>query len=53
VELGYASGKRSQRGRPLLATGVIASEILCRVQRLSEPYGTRVEIEGEVGIIRA
>ena len=52
VELGYASGKRSQRGRPLLASGEVASEILCRVQRLSAAYGTRVEIEGEVGLIR-
>ena len=52
VELGYASGKRSQRGRPLLATGEMASEILCRVQRLCAAYDTRLEIEDEVGVIR-
>ena len=52
VELGYSTGKRSQRGRPLLATGEMATEILCRVQRLCAAYDTRLEIEEDVGVIR-
>jgi poly-gamma-glutamate capsule biosynthesis protein CapA/YwtB (metallophosphatase superfamily) len=52
VDLGYSTGKRSQRGRPVLAEGALAEEILCRVQRLSEPFGTRVEIQDGVGVIR-
>lgn len=52
VDLGFASGKRSLRGRPMLAEGVVAEEILCRVQRLSQPYGTEVSIEDGHGVIR-
>jgi poly-gamma-glutamate synthesis protein (capsule biosynthesis protein) len=52
VDLGYSTGKRSQRGRPVLAEGQVAEEILCRVQRLSEPFGTRVVVENGVGMIR-
>lgn len=39
-------------GRPLKATGENARLVLERLQRLAALYGTRVEIEGEVGIIR-
>lgn len=42
---------RSQRGRPVLARGEIAARILGRMQRLSEPFGTTIRIEGEKGII--
>ncbi|MGI6633117.1 MAG: CapA family protein [Bacillota bacterium] len=42
---------RSQRGRPTLAREEIAKRILERLQTLSEPYGTNLRIEGEVGII--
>jgi poly-gamma-glutamate synthesis protein (capsule biosynthesis protein) len=52
VDLGYSTGKRSQRGRPVLANGEIAQEILCRVQRLSKAYGTVVEIQGDRAFIR-
>jgi poly-gamma-glutamate synthesis protein (capsule biosynthesis protein) len=51
VDLGYSSQKRSQRGRPMLASGETAEEILCRVQRLSKPFGTEVRIENERGVI--
>ena len=51
VDLGY--GKlRWQQGRPVLATGAVAKEILERYQRLSKPFGTRVEIKGEMGVVR-
>lgn len=42
---------RSQRGRPTLARGDIAKRILERMQKLSEPYGTKIRVEGEEGII--
>ena len=37
---------------PGLAEGEVAQEILERYQRLSKPFGTRVEIEGNVGYVR-
>lgn len=51
VDMG-STGKRSQRGRPLLADGSVAEEILRRVQRLSQPFGTEVRIEDGRGLIR-
>jgi hypothetical protein len=30
----------------------MAQEILARLQRISAPYGTRIEIESGVGVIR-
>lgn len=43
---------RSQRGRPILARGEQANHILQRISRLSEPYGTRIEIKDSLGIIK-
>jgi poly-gamma-glutamate synthesis protein (capsule biosynthesis protein) len=43
----------SERGVPAPATPAEALEILKRIQTLSAPYGTHVEIENGVGIIRA
>lgn len=42
----------SQRGRPVLAEGSMAQEILRWCQKVSEPFGTNIAIEGDVGIIR-
>lgn len=42
---------RPQRGRPTLARGEISKRILERMQKLSEPYGTNIRIEGEKGVI--
>jgi hypothetical protein len=51
VELGQ--GKvLSQRGRPMLVHGDLANEILTWIQNVSEPFGTEVTIEGDVGYIR-
>jgi poly-gamma-glutamate synthesis protein (capsule biosynthesis protein) len=44
---------RSQSGRPILSEGEEATETLRRFQHLSEPFGTAIEIQGEVGVIRA
>jgi poly-gamma-glutamate synthesis protein (capsule biosynthesis protein) len=52
VDLGFATGKRSMRGRPMLAEGAVAEEILCRVQRLSRAFGTEVSVEDGRGVIR-
>ncbi|PDT34700.1 MULTISPECIES: CapA family protein [Sinorhizobium] len=51
VELGY-SGRFANRGVPRPATPPQAQAILGRLQRLSEPFGTEIEIENDVGIIR-
>jgi len=43
---------RSQRGRPTLAEKEEAVEILERLKRLSEPYGTEIQVKDGVGIVR-
>ncbi len=42
----------SKRDLPALASPEIAQRILTRLQSLSEPFGTRIAIEGNVGVIR-
>lgn len=39
-------------GRPRLANADQGRHILARMQKISEPYGTRIEIEDNVGIVR-
>lgn len=51
VSLGYRLD-RSVRGRPVLAGPALAQKILDRVARLSEPYGTRINVRDGVGVIR-
>jgi poly-gamma-glutamate synthesis protein (capsule biosynthesis protein) len=43
---------RPQRGRPLLASGEMAQKIIGDLQRLSEPFGTRIDHENGVGVVR-
>jgi poly-gamma-glutamate synthesis protein (capsule biosynthesis protein) len=43
---------RAQRGRPVMAYGAMASRIIERVARLSEPYGVRVMLENGIGVVR-
>lgn len=50
IDLGHKR-PRSQRGRPVPATGEMAARILARVQRLSAKYGTKVDIRGDVGVV--
>lgn len=52
LDLGYERSPRTSRGVPRLASSKLASEILQRLQRLSRPYGTHIEIDGDVGVIR-
>ena len=44
--------KRSQRGRPVLAGGDVARDVLCRLQEYSEPFGTKIEVQEDCGVIR-
>ena len=39
------------RGIPRVAEGDEAAEILSDFARLSEPFGTRIEIDGEQGFV--
>jgi poly-gamma-glutamate synthesis protein (capsule biosynthesis protein) len=50
LELGFGR-PLSQRGRPMLAHGEVASSILRRLQLLSAPFGTTIAIEEGIGII--
>ena len=52
VELRYGEEKLAQRGIPRIAPPAIAQRILRRLQDLSAPLGTNIEIEGNIGIIR-
>jgi len=51
IDLGY--GRRlTSSGTPRLASPEMARSILERLQRISKPYGTRIDIEEGVGVIR-
>jgi len=51
AELGFEES-RAGRGWPRAATGETASRILERTAELSATYGTEIEIESDVGVIR-
>ncbi len=44
-------GPLSRRGLPMTAPPAIAQRILARLQKLSEPFGTKMAIDGNVGVI--
>ncbi len=50
IDLGYGR-PRSQRGRPLLADATQGEKILSDMDRLSKPYGVRIERAGGMGVI--
>ncbi len=52
VDLGMGL-PRGQRGRPMPAEPPLAGQILERFQRMSAPFGTRIEIVGDCGVITA
>jgi poly-gamma-glutamate capsule biosynthesis protein CapA/YwtB (metallophosphatase superfamily) len=49
---GRQDGPLSRRGLPMSAPPAIAQRILQRLQKLSSPFGTKIAIEGNVGVIR-
>ena len=51
IDLGFKR-RRTDRGRPVLASGRVADQVLGRVEALSKKYGTVIARKGDVGIIR-
>ncbi len=51
IDLGYGRS-RPQRGRPVLAEGEVAEEIIDRFQRLSGPFGTEFKVEGNTATVK-
>jgi poly-gamma-glutamate synthesis protein (capsule biosynthesis protein) len=51
IDLGYTA-RGADRGVPRLASPEVGRTILERLQRLSQPFGTRIAIEQGVGVIR-
>ena len=51
VELGW-DGPLSQRGVPKIAPPKTAQHILDKLQKLSQPFGTQIEVRDNVGIIK-
>jgi hypothetical protein len=51
IELGQGK-PRSQRGRPMIADPVRGEKILSTIKKLSEPYGTQVDIRDNVGSVK-
>jgi len=42
---------RAQRGRPILASEELGNQIFDRLQELSAPYGTEIEVRGERAVV--
>lgn len=51
IDLGQKA-PRSQRGTPRLADQALAGQIIDRLARLSAPLGTKIVVEGRIGIWR-
>lgn len=51
IEMG-AGLPRYEAGRPTLSQGKNASDVLHRLQQLSQPFHTNIEIQGDVGLIK-
>lgn len=52
IDMGYKRIPGADSGVPHLASQKVAREILHKLQRLSQPYGTHIEIHNDVGVIR-
>jgi poly-gamma-glutamate synthesis protein (capsule biosynthesis protein) len=52
VELNWGSGRDADRGIPRIAPLEAAKRILERLKTLSQPYGTQVDIQNGIGLIR-
>jgi len=52
IELGYSEVKLARRGIPVIASPEVSQRILRRLQALSQPLGTSIVIENNLGIIR-
>lgn len=52
LDLGATNGRRSQRGRPVLAEGAVAEDVLRRIQTLSKGFGTEVGVTPGRGTVK-
>lgn len=52
IEMHWNDGRDADRGIPRLVYGEAAERILRELQRLSQPFGTNIDIEGSIGVIR-
>lgn len=52
VELHYEGEWDADRGIPRIASSETAKRVLARLQTLSQPYGTKIDIQGDIGFIR-
>lgn len=52
IETNYDAERVAYSGVPRTAPPEVAHRILTRLQELSRPFGTKIEIEGNVGVIR-
>jgi hypothetical protein len=50
IDLGVGQPKQT-RGVPRVAAPTVAARVLSRLQRLSEPFKTRIEIREDIGIV--
>ena len=51
TDLGFG-GPRSQRGRSKFAKGELAERIISDLADLSKPYGTAIQFEDGIGVVR-
>jgi len=51
IDLSYTA-RGADRGVPRIASAEVGAAILERLQRLSQPFGTQLAVEGGIGIIR-
>ena len=51
IDMGHGKA-RSQRGRPVLASGRLERHALDRIARLSRPFGVDVKVQDGVGVIQ-
>jgi poly-gamma-glutamate synthesis protein (capsule biosynthesis protein) len=51
ITLGFGK-PRQVRGRPLFADSTLGAKILKRLARYSKAFGTRVEVEDNIGVVR-
>jgi poly-gamma-glutamate capsule biosynthesis protein CapA/YwtB (metallophosphatase superfamily) len=52
IELHWNAGRDADRGIPRLAPPDVAKRVLEQLVKLSQPYGTKIEIQNNMGIIR-
>ncbi|HEV2610529.1 MAG TPA: CapA family protein [Noviherbaspirillum sp.] len=52
IELHWEGGRDADRGIPRIASPEVAKRVLEQLQKLSRPFGTKIDIQNGVGLIR-